>query len=736
MAPDHILAESLSSAKRLCPVPAGSARINGRRLSMRVGRKMIRLTAPPTFLAKMFDWCQGDMSLADIQDAAIHQFGDAPFMDFIKAMLQAGVLIDAANLLAHTATNAQTTGLPIERAVWPFIRSTLRPPRLAHVKSSVVASFGRPELTPLLTTIAKRHSAPEFGAAMLTTEQLTLLLYAAYGKCADHHHHRPVASAGAFYRIDFHIVLLKPVGMLRTGLYKVEFDNVGSIHLELIDDAPEDIPRLLFAPHQLHHAAGMLILSVDLALPALKYRNRAYPFLLLEAGGIIQNIALIAAEQNVEWRPIGGFDENSVATLCRLPDNHNVLVTGLFGTQSDGTNQSRAAVPLTPEFSWTDNSLGLPFHMGMARIPDDSLQPAAYSWGRDIDAARAYDKAVAEATERHAYHTYREEICRLARYGDFPRMCNPADLLGHLPSQYRATSFPYGRFNDDETYLWTQAVSLLSGQEHWVPAACVFAKDAIPDNLKRKPLSMATSSGCASGISAAHAQENAIFELLERDAFVQHWFAQRGGHRIIETTLPQNIHERLSRLREAGCVVHVQLLDHGLEPAWLCTAQHEKNHFTAIGAGAGLCAADALVSALSEVEAAAYSRLRHPYTGKMRPEDVAFPQDHANLFATRRYFKKADVLMQCVDEMSFEEAESLCTNNYTKLLQKLTQAGLDPLWVDLSLPDAPATLAGRTIFSGRALIPGLTPLTFGTGRMPLAMDRYRLRTARFPHPFP
>jgi len=696
---------------------------------------MIRLTAPSKFLTKLFDWCQGEMSLSDIEEASTREFHNAPFMDFIQAMIQAGVLIDAAILVSHTAKHAHAKGLPVGSEVWPHIRSRLKRDTLTDQQTTKSNRLDRPVSTPLLATVSKRHSASTFGSEAITVEQLALLLHTAYGQCSDDHHHRPVASAGAFYRVDFHLILFKPIGELKLGLYKIEFDAAGAIHFQLQNSSPENIARLVHAPHQLHQASGMLILSANLALPALKYRSRAYPFVLMEAGGIIQNIALSAAEQGLGWRPIGGFDESSIASLCQLKDGHNVLITGLFGTQADAatpTNSTR----LVPEFSWLDNTLDLPFYMGMARIAGNSSQQVAYSWGRDTDASRAYDKAIAEATERHAYHSYREELCRRARFGDFPRMYNPDELLGYLPSQYKSRAFPLSRLAPSEDYLWVKAISLATGDSHWIPAELVFDRDSLSLNDARKPLGMAMSSGCASGISVAHAQENALFELLERDAFLQHWFAQRGGSNIDSATLPDAIRHRVINLIERGCLVSLQLLDLGIEPAWLCIVQHEKNHFTAVGASAGSCAIGAIESALSEAESAAYSRLKHPYTGKIQARNVAFPHDHSDLYASKRYFKKADALLQCKSEISFEEASLMCSTSYEKLMQKLGAAGLNALWIDLSLQDAPITLAGKPILSGRAFVPGLIPMSFGAARMPLAMDRHHLRAAKFPHPFP
>jgi len=735
MAPDQVLLNSLHNAHRICPVMATSGRIQGSQLAMRIGEKMIRLTAPKKFLKRLFDWCQGEMSLTDIEEASKQEFRDAPFMDFILAMMRAGVLIDSANLLTHTAAHAHAKGLPVSSEVWPHIRTQLIPADSSGARATAKHCVESPVSTPLLATIAKRQSAEAFGSEAITLAQLTLLLHAAYGKCADEHHHRPVASAGAFYRIDFHIVLFKAVGELQPGLYSIGFDTSGAIHFKLQNAHPQNVARALHAPHQMRAASGLLILSADLTLPALKYRNRAYPLVLMETGSIIQNIALVAAEQDFGWRPIGGFDEHSVASLCQLQTDHNVLITGLFGTQEEH-DTSRNNGRQVPEFSWVSNTLGAPFQMGMARIGSNPSRETAYSWGRDTDAVRAYDKAVAEATERHAYNSYRDDLCRHARFGDFPGMHSPEQFLGYSPSQYDVATFPFAKFDFAEDYLWTEAISLTTANREWIPAELVFDRDCLPLSRSKKPLSMAMSSGCASGISMIHAQENALFELFERDAFLHHWFAQRGGYEISHASLPDAIQNRVARLSERGCLVSVQLLTLGIEPAWLCVAQHEKNHFTAIGAGAGSCAETAMESALAEVESAAYSRLSHPYTGKIQARDVVLPHNHSDLYATKRYFRKADALLQCRQKTSFGKARLLCSDSYEKLMKKLTDAGLDALWIDLSLSDAPVTLAGNPIFSGRAFVEGLIPLTFGAARMPLAMDRYKLRAARFPHPFP
>ncbi|QNB08821.1 hypothetical protein G5S34_20055 [Herbaspirillum frisingense] len=722
----NVLDRHLNDARRICPVLPGSARIKGSSLTMRHGRDIIRLSAPKRFLERLFDWCQGDLSLADIEAASLREFHDGEFIRFVHAMMDAHVLVDSSNLLALTAKQLHWSGRVVNPEVWTHIKR----PTSAH--GSATYRFGRPAPSNLQENLSKRHSANSFGPRPLNADQVAALLYAGYGMSLGCSDHRNVASAGGFYRIDFQVILLEQADDLAAGLYSIEFHQDGGTSFHLKKTCTEEVPRLVLAPHQLINAAGLVILSSDLSLSGLKYRSRAYSFGLIEAGSVVQNIALSAAEQGIGWRTIGGFEEEQVAKYCGLPPDHNVLVCGLFGSQASPSSSQRTLA----EFSWAPPDPNLPFHVGMARIASSRDASATYSWGRDRVAATAYDKAVAEATERYAYHLYRPEKNRIARYGDFPGMLHPDKFLGYLPSQYRAKFFYLNRFDGAKRYAWTEASSLSTGTHHWILSDLVYDKDTIERPDGGGAIAMATSSGCASGFSPSHAREKALFELTERDAFMRHWFAQQGGYKIAFQTLPREYQLRIEALTKRGCTVHIQLLHLGAEPAWLCIIQHESKHFTVVGSGAGVNSAEALSSALAEAETGAYSRIDTPYRGRIKPVEVGLPQDHADLYASRRYFRRADPLMRASGEISFAEGKVQCSASFDTLLAKLATKGIDPIWVDLTLPAPPLTLAGNTLHSCRILASGLIPMTFGSSRLPLALDTYRVKTARFPHPFP
>lgn len=717
--------------ERICPLLAAPGLIQGDTLSLRLAGEKIKLRAPRQYLAKLFEWCQGDMTLAQIEAASIEQWGEPRFAQFVEDLLAAGILIDTSTLLQSTARAARDPswmGRPVDEAIWR--KGMRRLPEPAHVGSEAIR-LPSPGVSPFSELLAQRHSADVFGAQPLPLQTLTSLLHAAYGMHGTGH--RSVASAGRFYILGLHVILLAPIGDIASGTYAVRFDARGGVHLEREHDELDHVPSLVYQPHLLRHAAGLIVVSSDQAPSALKYGNRSYPFALLEAGAIVQNLALAAAELRIGWRPLGGLNYAGIEQHCRLSKREHALIAGVFGALP--SDVATAARSQKVEFLWSDAVADLPFHLAMARIESDGETSAqSFSWGRDASAWRAYDKAIAEAAERHAYRQPRP--WRSGTWEPGSDQCDPRTLVAYSRAQYRRAGFPYKPFDRATRYLWIETHDVLTGATRWVPAECVLHRHALPAEYLEMRVTSASSSGCASGTSVTMAQQSALFELIERDAFMRHWFAQRGGDEIDADTLPSVIRARIGELQARGCRVSVQVLDLAVHPVWMILVQHDAMHFTTVGASAGLDLERVLHSALSEAETAAYARLGGLKAEPIRPADVRTPDEHADLYAHKRYYKRADGLFATQGRYAFDEMVRRHAPDISTFYADLQTRGFELLWVDLSLPDAPLTLTGERLVSGRMLVPGLIPIGFGAHDLPLGMAAGVHRGARFPHPFP
>jgi len=138
---------------------------------------------------------------------------------------------------------------------------------------------------------------------------------------------------------------------------------------------------------------------------------------------------------------------------------------------------------------------------------------------------------------------------------------------------------------------------------------------------------------------------------------------------------------------------------------------------------------------LSEAEVAAWTRLSGAASKTLRPAEVRTPRDHADLYASARYYRRADALLGKGRTASYKDVTHAWPTDASALFERLHAAGRGALWADLTLADAPLTLDSSAIRTVRVMIPGAVPISFGHDRMPLGMLKAD-RKGLFPHPFP
>lgn len=379
-------------------------------------------------------------------------------------------------------------------------------------------------------------------------------------------------------------------------------------------------------------------------------------------------------------------------------------------------------VPTAPVLHLTRHEPGMPwpFHLAAARIDWPGGQ-ASEGWGRDEDPLLAQTKALAEAVERHAFTALPPCAVR-ARGADLPSAIDPGLLVRYADRQYADAGFPFVRYDASQERWWIPALVLHDGRTRHVLADFVCRPRAFDAGYRQRLVTQASSSGCASGGRVEDAILRATFELVERDAFMRHWFAQLPGDMLAPASLPVWCAARLQELRSAGCAAGVQCLTLGVQPTFLAWAQHERLHFTCVGAAAGPDAEEALRSAVAEMETAAWRQLLAPTPAAMAPDDVQLPVDHAALYATPKYFRRADAVLRApAGTVRFADAALACAPSASHLQELLHRRGHPACWIDLSVPQACNALDGSPLYTVRAVAPGLVPIGFGQARQPLGM---------------
>ena len=686
------------------PMLAAPGIIKGDKLALRLGNEILEVRGPARYLDKLFEWCQGDLSRAEISALALKTFGNRQFDEFVADLLSTGVLIDATLAQFHAARVAAR--------------------RDGHAQGK---SFSELPLWLGSEGGSRREWLP--APAWLAT-------FFERASALDAVPQMGLASGGVANATSLFLVWMRSSVGLPAGIYRVHSSTAAQACLEALPDpAVNRVAALVADPAILYRSDALLLFAANTDSLAARQDHRAFSSLHIRAGAFLQSCLLAARELAILAEPADPADHDDVTRVLGAgAEAAHALVGVALGKDAHRSLQ----VPVWDrDFRCSTERAWPAVHIGRMHLARRGQQEVVTGWGRDINPALAYDKALAEAVERYAYRQLRH--CRLARWGEFPDMCRPDGLIRYSARQYRAVGFPFRPFDPSQHYLWVPAVDLDSGQQVWVVADCVFARSAFDPDYQSRLLTAANSSGCASGRTLQQAAQAGLFEVLERDAFMRHWLAQRGGKEVRQESLPMSWRVRAQGLLQEGGRLSLQVLDLGMLPVWFAFFQDGVKRFTVVAAASGLCGETSLASLFSELEAGVYLRRHAVVDHEIKPGQVATPGQHAALYGHPAYYRRADRLGQCSQSLHAEAAMALFPQTMQTMQAAqaaLRRAGTSALSVDLTLPDAPHTLDGTPLVSVRVLVPHALPITFGAGRLPLGMVASCERAARFPHPFP
>jgi SagB-type dehydrogenase family enzyme len=154
--------------------------------------------------------------------------------------------------------------------------------------------------------IERRRSLPPRLLRPIRLRELATLLacsYAARGRTRTEMR-RPVPSAGALYPLELY-VLAQAVDRLEPGVYHYNPFRQG---LSLLGPLDRRAVRAALADPSVADAASAIVVVTGVFWRSrFKYGQRGYRFALLEAGHLVQNAVLAAAQLDVAALPFGGF---------------------------------------------------------------------------------------------------------------------------------------------------------------------------------------------------------------------------------------------------------------------------------------------------------------------------------------------------------------------------------------------------------------------------------------------
>lgn len=156
------------------------------------------------------------------------------------------------------------------------------------------------------------------------------LFWAAYGKNSQNK--RVVPSAGALYPLEIYGIVFNDYENFKKGLYHY---NPSTHALSLLDNGAHvfDISKYILRYQNMEHPSIIFFITAVFSRATFKYDDRAYRYILLEAGAVAQNIALIATHYNLVSTSIGGTDDFKVEEMLKIDGNHESIVDCVFITK-------------------------------------------------------------------------------------------------------------------------------------------------------------------------------------------------------------------------------------------------------------------------------------------------------------------------------------------------------------------------------------------------------------------
>ena len=162
--------------------------------------------------------------------------------------------------------------------------------------------------------IAFRRSERCFGDAPLTLDTLSHLLHFSYGVTDARRGFRAAPSGGGLYPLEVYIVCRKVDG-LSEGIYHYAPEGHSLDVVSTGDTWDRAIGEVSHQTIEIERAAALMVISAVFERSTMKYLDRGYRLVLLEAGAVAQNLALVGSALGVGSCLLGGFNDDNLAHL-------------------------------------------------------------------------------------------------------------------------------------------------------------------------------------------------------------------------------------------------------------------------------------------------------------------------------------------------------------------------------------------------------------------------------------
>lgn len=346
--------------------------------------------------------------------------------------------------------------------------------------------------------------------------------------------------------------------------------------------------------------------------------------------------------------------------------------------------------------------------------------------GKGATRAGAVRSAVGEAIERYSASLWDPARLTRASLGQLGSTAfDPRWLVLYDDDRYSSPDFPFARFDEDLTLDWVTGTWLDTHESVHLPALATFMHYTA-DPAER--FAQVTSNGLAAHSTREQATLAALYELIERDAFLLYWLTRRPALRIDPSGCDRTTGRALREVERLGARCELYLLDVGTgHPTVVCLGLGDGETWP--GATVGLCAHATVDVALQ------HAVLEHGHAGTYirrlmlegRHETIHAPDQVMTALDHALYYVPADRVRALDDFRSGSESVTLAELRSRYRLDAdldvcvaaLRDGGIRTAAVDVTSPDVALT----PLRVMRAFGVYMQPIDFGTANRRMCNPR-------------
>lgn len=339
-----------------------------------------------------------------------------------------------------------------------------------------------------------------------------------------------------------------------------------------------------------------------------------------------------------------------------------------------------------------------------------------FSYGRENNFDSAEKSAILELIERMAMYEVEGDIVTASYVNRGRRNFVDPETLLFYSEEFKNRGH---RFEYDREYKWLKVEEHLKNEKAWIPLQ--FFDMA----FRNEPMFVLESSnGVALGSSVYEAKLFALFELVERDAFLNFWYKQAKLYRIDINSVQGSVREKIARFESKNKKVYLFDMTFDISiPSILCLVIDFKGKVaTYISTASHIDYNLAINAAVNECLVGHRIYETNPRIGQKKYEsdkDIVEMFDHISHASLREYIRNYEFLfdsdIKTVEELYGSEKFYVPNeiNNAKDLLEYLCVnkfAGLGRIF----FADLTTKLSYRYgFYVAKVIVSGMLPMTFG-----------------------